>query len=173
MLKEAKEARNADGKLKYRGGSIDIHVIRRDFIAEITKADFSLPYHVAQKKISYLDDDGNYIEPKSANGYKFEMFIFDALPFTKNSVIMEIDRAEEFSPIKNASGIDSAETARRDLMKYYAEMMQKAGIEVPLDINNNLIGNLEISPLYALDAEELKMKLGDDFKFNGELYLTQ
>jgi len=172
LPKSAMVARNPDGNLKYRGGSIAIHLIRRDFVEKITESDLSLPYHIAHKKISYFDKDGNFIEPDSPNGYKFEMFIFDALPYTKNSVILEIAREEEFSPIKNAKGSDSAETAKRDLMNYYGRMLQQAGFEIPFDSNNNLIGSLEISPLFALDADELKEKIEKDLTFDGTLYLS-
>ncbi len=172
LPKSAMEARNLDGKLKYRGGSIAIHLIRRNFVEKITESDVSLPYHVAHKKISCLDKYGDFIEPGSPNGYKFEMFVFDALPYTKNSVILEIAREDEFSPIKNAKGKDSAATAKRDLMNYYGRMMKEAGVEIPFDAHNNLIGNLEISPLFAFDANELKTKLEKNFKFNGNLYLT-
>ena len=171
LPKEAMEARDPDGKLKYRGGSIGIHLIRRDFVEEITKSEFSLPYHVAHKKINYLDGQGNLIEPEIPNGYKFEMFVFDALPFTKNCVIMEIKREEEFSPIKNAAGNDSVVTARRDMMNYYARMLQQTGIDVPFDESDNLIGELEISPLFAMDAENLRKKLDKDFKFHTKHYL--
>ena len=84
---------------------------------------------------------------------------------------MEIVREDEFSPIKNAEGQDSPQTAKQDLMNYYGRMMKQAGFEVDFDENGNLKGLLEISPLFALDAEELKEKLDKNFRFEGNLIL--
>ncbi len=172
MTKEDQEARDSDGRLKYRNGSIAIHVIRRSFIEKITASNVSLPYHVAHKKIKYLDENGVLIEPKEPNGYKFEMFIFDALPFAKDPVIMEVDRKEEFSPVKNKDGVENTpETARRDMFNFYARMLQRAGYDVEFDSNGNAKIKIEISPLFAMTPEELRAKLGDNFKPEGELYL--
>lgn len=171
MPKDAMEALNPDGKLKYIGGSIAIHMIKREFVEQLTKVELSLPYHVAHKKIPFVNENGKIVETQKPNGYKFEMFIFDALPFTTNSITMEIIREDEFSPIKNTTGNDSPVTAKQDLMNYYGRMLKKAGFKVPFDKNNNLIGNLEISPMFALTAEDLKRKLDRNFQFNGKLFL--
>ncbi len=47
------------------------------------------------------------ITPTTPNGWKFEMFIFDVFPFARQMVVMEVDRAMEFSPLKNAEGMRS------------------------------------------------------------------
>jgi len=148
-----KEARNPDGSLKYRGGSIAIHVFKRTFLEEQSKQ-AKLPYHLAHKKIEYIDETGKLIQPDKLNGYKFEMFIFDALPNAQRAVIMEVDRAEEFSPVKNMKGIDSVETATIDLINYYRRMLLQAGVNIPPENTR-----LEISPNFALDVEELKQKI--------------
>ncbi|NOZ62645.1 MAG: UDPGP type 1 family protein [Calditrichaeota bacterium] len=172
MPEKDQRARDDSGKLKYRNGSIAIHVIDRKFIEKLTESNLSLPFHVAHKKITYLDEQGNEIEPAEANGYKFEMFIFDALPYAKNPVVMMVDRKEEFSPVKNKDGDENTpKTARRDLMNYYARMLQRAGYEVEFDEKNNVKGKIEISPLFAATPEDLRQKLGENFRFSGELYL--
>ena len=71
-----------------------------------------LPYHSAFKKAAYLDENGNIIKPEEPNAYKFESFIFDAFGKLDNMLIYRVNREEEFSPVKNATGVDSAETAR-------------------------------------------------------------
>ena len=172
LPQSAMEARDETGQLKYHSGSIAIHAIRRDFIERLTDRDFSLPYHVAHKAIPYIDEMGNYIEPDSPNGYKFEMFIFDALPYASNSVVMEVARQDEFSPIKDADGKNSPATAEQDLMNYFGRMLQRAGVSVVFDHNNNLSGKLEISSLFALDVAELKQKLPPNFRFDGEMYFA-
>ena len=40
---------------------------------------FKLPYHVAHKKTSYMNESGEYITPDSPNAYKFESFLFDTI----------------------------------------------------------------------------------------------
>ncbi len=165
------KAINSDGSLKYDGGNIAIHILNLNFVEEMVTGKLRLPYHMAHKKIPCLNENGQLVEPEEPNGYKFEMFIFDALPFTKNSVVMEVVRKDEFSPIKNASGDDSPDTAKQDLMNYHARMLNKAGVEVPFDSKGNVIGSVEISSLFALDAQELKTKIDKTFSFRDNLYM--
>lgn len=165
------EARNSDGSLKYDGGNIAIHVLKLNFVEQLVTGKLRLPYHVAHKKIPYLNENGQLIEPEEPNGYKFEMFIFDALPFTQNSVVMEVVREDEFSPIKNATGDDSPATAKQDLMNYHARMLANVGMEVPFDSGRNVVGSVEISSLFALDEQELKKKINKTFTFRDNLYL--
>ncbi|MDV7394983.1 UTP--glucose-1-phosphate uridylyltransferase, partial [Arthrospira platensis SPKY1] len=106
---ELAELKEDNGKLKFIAGSIAIHVFDRDFIKRIGDggSDARLPFHRADKKIPFVDANGNSVKPSEPNGIKFEMFVFDALPLAKNPVIIETDRADDFSPIKNAEGTDS------------------------------------------------------------------
>ena len=68
-------------------------------------------------------------------------------------MIVEGNRDREFNPVKNKSGADSAETARAALNRIGIEWLQGSGHSLP---DGHLI---EISPLQALDADELKQKL--------------
>jgi len=172
LSKEDMLARNPDGALKYNAGSIAIHVFRRDFLEAETEKGFKLPYHVAHKKIPFVDETGQRIEPDVPNGYKFETFVFDALQDTTSSVVMEVAREEEFSPVKNKEGEDSPETARRDLTNLFGRWLETAGVKIPRDESNHVIGAIEISPLFALDEDELVRKIrSQKIVFNGKLYL--
>ena len=71
-----------------------------------------LPYHSAYKKAKFIDKDGNLVVPDSPNAYKFEAFLFDAFGDLDDMVILRVKREEEFAPVKNATGVDSPETAR-------------------------------------------------------------
>jgi UDP-N-acetylglucosamine/UDP-N-acetylgalactosamine diphosphorylase len=71
-----------------------------------------LPVHRVRKKAPFLDEEGRRVVPAEANAFKFETFLFDALPLAAHGVVMEVDRAAEFAPVKNASGMDSPGTAR-------------------------------------------------------------
>ena len=62
---------------------------------------------------------------------KLEQFVFDAIPLAKNAIVYETDRAEEFSPVKNAEGVDSPATCRRDQIRRAARWLREAGVEVP------------------------------------------
>ena len=44
---------------------------------------------------------------------KLEQFVFDAIPLARNAIVYTTDRAEEFSPVKNAEGVDSPATCPR------------------------------------------------------------
>ena len=171
LTEEEMTAANPDGSLRYNAGSIAIHMLRRAFVEELTEGEFSLPYHRAHKKIPHLDEHGRPVNPAAPNGYKFETFIFDALQYARSAVILEVERKKEFSPVKNAKGIDSPATAQQDLVNYWAEWLEAAGVSVPRDRNGNVQGTLEISPLFALDEEEFLRKVPAGLKFRDGLYL--
>ena len=120
-----------DGRIKYRAGSPAIHILRRDFIEQFASGEIKLPYHRAEKKVSYIDDNGNLINPDQPNAVKFETFVFDALPLAKNPLILEADRLEEFSPVKNRIGVDSLESSQSDQIKRAKRWLLHANITVP------------------------------------------
>ncbi len=171
MSEEELQSRNPDGTLKFEAGSIGIHLINRDFVTKEAKGGTSFPFHVALKIIPYLDDEGYLIYPEKPNGYKFEMFVFDALQDTTQSVIMEVIREEEFSPLKNLTGDGSPESVQRDISNYFGSWLESAGISVPKDENGDIVGSIEISPLFARNRKECLNKLPLKIEFEGSLYL--
>ena len=157
MPRELAEAREADGRLRFEAGSIAIHILARRFVERLTRGGrLALPFHRAVKKVPYADADGQTRIPDEPNGIKFEQFIFDALPLAENPIVLEIDRAEEFSPVKNAEGEDSPATARRDMVRRAARMLEAAGVTVPRDPQGEPAVRVEISPLAARTVEELR-----------------
>lgn len=149
------EERDQDGKLLFQSGSIAIHIFNRDFIARLggkpgkTEGGMTLPFHLARKKVPHLDSSGARHEPDTPNGYKFEMFVFDALPFAKNPVIIETAREDDFSPVKNAEGVDSPQTCRDDQLRQYVRWAREAGIEIESDETGLPSFAFEISPLFG------------------------
>ena len=141
----------ATGRLRFLAGSIAIHVIDREFAARLGGGSGKMPFHRADKKIVCVDADGNSINPQEANGVKFEMFVFDALPFARNPIVLETARADDFSPVKNATGVDSAETCRADQLRQFARWLRACGAIVPVDATGLPPFAIEVSPLFGHD----------------------
>lgn len=145
--------RDESGQWIFWAGNTAIHVFRRDFLEYLTEDGVRLPLHQAHKKVAHIDDDGNSVDPQEPNAIKFERFIFDALPLASRTLIVEGNRPREFNPVKNASGSDSPETARSALSRIGRDWLGQAGRSVADD------AVVEVSPLIALDAEELAERL--------------
>jgi UDP-N-acetylglucosamine/UDP-N-acetylgalactosamine diphosphorylase len=81
------------------------------------------------------------------------MFVFDALPFAKNPLVIETRRADDFSPVKNAEGEDSPQTCCDDQLRQFARWLRAAGAAVETDANGRPQPVLEISPLFGYDED--------------------
>lgn len=160
-------AAHADGKLLHRAGSPAIHIFDVEFLMNITADASKLPYHIARKKVACVD----IADPQKENALKFERFIFDTLPLAERWLVQEALRSEEFSPVKNKDGVDSPDTARRDLINLAAQWLEQAGVTVPRDKNGNAIVPVEISPRFALDHHELMARIGLGRVVEGPIYL--
>lgn len=125
-------ARDEQGRLRFRAGNIAVHLFSTSFVRRIAADAFTqLPFHLSAKKIPFVDGQGRTQIPEEANGYKLERFVFDALQAADRVCVVETTALEEFSPIKNARGTESAETCRRDLVAQYTRWLEAGGIEVP------------------------------------------
>jgi UDP-N-acetylglucosamine/UDP-N-acetylgalactosamine diphosphorylase len=171
LSKEDMYAKNSDGSLKYWGGNIAIHIFNLDFIVKENEGGFRLPYHIANKAIPFLDENGRLINPEEPNGIKFEAFVFDALLDTEQSISLEVERSKEFSPLKNKDGLDSPETVHRDLCNLYGGWFENVGNEVPRDEEGNVPIDVEVSPLYALHESEFKNKYTKAEKLESGFYI--
>jgi UDP-N-acetylglucosamine/UDP-N-acetylgalactosamine diphosphorylase len=120
MTDEMIHSRDEDGKLLYNYGVILNYLFSVDELFKIMER--SMPTHIVEKKIPYMDAEGNFVKPEEPNGYKFELLVLDMIHMMKNCLSFEVDRVHEFAPIKNRTGVDSLETAR--------ELMTKNGIEI-------------------------------------------
>lgn len=158
LPEELAHACDEQGRRRFDAGSIAIHVLRRTFIERLVEDEkaFRLPWHRAHKKVAHLDEAGRRIEPDQPNAIKLEAFIFDAVPLAKKPLILETVRREEFSPVKNATGVDSVETSRDDLNARAARWLHGAGFDVPWKEDGRPDGLFEICPLLALDGGHLR-----------------
>jgi len=149
------EERDGDGELRYCMGSPAVHVLNLAFVRKLNEGGFKLPWHLAEKSIPYVNERGERVDPGEKNGVKFETFIFDALPLAGNPLIFEMSRVEEWAPLKRPAGEESPAAVRAFLDNLYAGWLREGGVPLPGDF----AGDIEISPLFALDAEDVKAKL--------------
>ncbi|MHC4363238.1 MAG: UTP--glucose-1-phosphate uridylyltransferase, partial [Planctomycetota bacterium] len=171
---ELAEKRNADGSLVFELGSIAIHIINTTFVEKLNATGFSLPLHRAVKKIPHIDRHGNPVEPTQPNGIKLETFVFDALPLASKSIILQTPRNEEFSPVKNATGPDSPQTARQMMVARAADWLESAGVAVPRKPDHSPDCLIEIAPSFAVEKEDIvkKLDLIPEIKPKDEIYLA-
>ncbi len=169
---ELAEKQKPDGSLVFDLGSIAIHIISTKFVEKLNKKGFALPLHRAVKKIPYIDQQGNLIKPAELNGIKLETFIFDALPLASKSMILQTKR-EEFAPTKNATGIDSAETAKQITVARAADWLESAGVTVPKKPDGSPDCIIEIAPSFAVEKDDIEEKLDQipQIKPNDKIYL--
>lgn len=157
---ELADKRNPDGSLVFELGSIGIHIISRSFVEKLNaEGDFSLPLHRAIKEIPHINEEGELIEPEEPNGIKLETFIFDALPLAAHSMILQTVRSEEFAPVKNSTGVDSAEVTRKMMVERYANLLESAGVTVPRKEDGSVDCLIEIAASFALESGDIKERI--------------
>jgi UDP-N-acetylglucosamine/UDP-N-acetylgalactosamine diphosphorylase len=155
---ELASRRGPDGTLELWAGSIAVHVLDRSFIERLA-TEHRLPFHRAVKKVPFVGEDGQIKKPEQPNAVKLEQFIFDALPLANRWAVVETDRAGEFEPLKNAVGPDSPATVHQRMSDQFGNWLEQAGATVPRRPDGSVPFGIEISPLFALDANELKAKI--------------
>ena len=166
---DAAEQRLPDGSLKLWAGNIAVHVFDVALIERLSGEGSELPFHLARKKVPYLNAAGRLVEPEAPNAIKFEQFIFDLLPFAKHSIVVEIDEAANFAPLKNEAGAsrDSPELVKSQMSALHARWLREAGAEVAPGVN------VEVSPLFALDAAELAAKINPGTRIEKPTYFAE
>ncbi len=120
LTKEMAEASDDNGNLIYAFGVILNYLFKVSKLEEVMSN--RLPLHVVEKKIPYIDDNGNLVKPEEPNGYKFETLMVDQVALMEDTVPFEVIREKEFAPIKNLHGVDSLDSAR--------ELLEKNGVEL-------------------------------------------
>jgi UDP-N-acetylglucosamine/UDP-N-acetylgalactosamine diphosphorylase len=126
-----------------------------DFLSRMSRQADALPFHVARKKVPCIDDRGRPVTPDKPNTLRFERFIFDLLPAANNALVVEADPADAFAPVKNADdeATDTPTTARAAMVAQARRRLLEAGVKVEEGVT------VEINPLWALDANEIRSKL--------------
>ncbi|KAH9987690.1 nucleotide-diphospho-sugar transferase [Russula vinacea] len=159
------EARDATtGELLFRAGNIANHFYTTAFLRGVAAFEDDLAFHIARKKIPHVSlSDGASIKPTKPNGMKLELFVFDVFPHTARFAVLEVARADEFSPLKNApgTGADDPETSRRDLLAQHRRFLEEAGATVREGVE------IELSPLVSYAGEGLALVKGKTFTRSG------
>ena len=114
MTEELMNAKNEKGEPAYNFGVILNYLF---YVPDLEKMMASLPLHIVEKKIPYLDENGRLVKPESPNGYKYESLVLDMIHQLDSCLPYEVVREREFAPIKNKTGVDSVESARALLEK--------------------------------------------------------
>ncbi|KAH9897757.1 nucleotide-diphospho-sugar transferase [Cubamyces lactineus] len=164
ISREQAERRDAKGELAFRAANIVNHFYTTDFLRSVEAFEDELAFHIARKKIPHVDlASGAAVKPAKPNGMKLEMFVFDVFPFTKRFAVLEVVRADEFSPLKNApgTGSDDPETSRRDLLAQHRRFLEAAGAKVLDGVE------IELSPLVTYAGEGLESVKGKTFSRSG------
>ncbi|MGN1225212.1 MAG: UTP--glucose-1-phosphate uridylyltransferase [Ruminococcus sp.] len=115
MTNDMRNLRESDGTLTYRYGVILNYLFRVDQLRKTLSC--NLPLHRAFKSVACLTEDGTTVKPEKPNGYKLETLVLDMVHMQENCLLYEVEREREFAPVKNATGVDSVETARALLKK--------------------------------------------------------
>ena len=117
ITEEMANAIDKDGELVFGESHILCNLFNIKALEAISNN--SLPYHSAFKKATYMNDKKELVSSDTPNAYKFEAFIFDAFSTLDDMSILRVKRKEEFAPVKNATGVDSPETARELYTNYF------------------------------------------------------
>lgn len=162
------ELRDESGELKFWAGSIAIHIFDVVLIDRSLQAAHTLPFHIAHKKVPHLNPDGSTTNPTEPNALKFEKFIFDLLPAAERPLVVEYPEQDCFAPLKNAPGAakDTPEYVQHMMLDQHRRWLQATGAKLADGIN------IEISPSYALDPQQLADRLPPNQTFSESQYLT-
>ncbi len=146
---------NADGELSLWAGNIAVHAMDLGFLVASAKNAKGLPFHRALKAVPFLNDVGIVEKTSTPNAIKFERFVFDLLPLADRTMVVEGDAADVFAPVKNAEGAltDTPTTSRNAVVAQHKRWLELSGASVSPSVK------VEINPHWALDAEEVRMKI--------------
>ncbi|WP_207637704.1 UTP--glucose-1-phosphate uridylyltransferase [Ruminococcus flavefaciens] len=120
MTEEMRTLLDEKGELAYKYGVILNYLFNVKKLEEI--CDRKMPVHVVDKKIPYMSENGEIIKPTEPNGHKFETLVLDMVHMQDSCLAYEVVREKEFAPVKNATGVDSVDSAR--------ELLKANGVEI-------------------------------------------
>lgn len=114
MPERLKKRREVNGELTFGYGVILNYLFNVEKLRDVNKK--KLPYHLAKKKIPCLKGMRHFV-PEEPNGYKIETLAVDIVKLMGSCIGFEVEREKEFAPVKNKTGADSVESARKLLIR--------------------------------------------------------
>ncbi len=168
LPQEAAEATDDDGQIRLWAGNIAVHVIDLDFLQRMSRSADALPFHRANKKVAYVNESGETVEPVEPNAIKFERFIFDLLPTAKHAFVVEALPRESFAPVKNANGAsaDTPELAKQAIVDLHRRWLESVGAQVDSGVQ------VEINPRFSLSREDLDEKIPPNLRITADRYFN-
>jgi UDP-N-acetylglucosamine/UDP-N-acetylgalactosamine diphosphorylase len=168
LPEESARLKDADGGLKLWAGNLAVHAFDLEFLARAAKQKGALPFHLAKKKVQCLDASGKMVEPQRPNALRFERFIFDLLPLAKKALVVEVDAAEAFAPVKNSDeeATDTPRTAKAAMVALHRGWLQSAGVKIGDEVA------VEINPLWASSADEVAQRVETGMEIRKPTYFS-
>ena len=149
---EMLQQKDINGNLIYNNANVLNHIFHIDFITKSLQV--KLPFHIAHKRISYINEFGVEVIPERSNGYKFECFLFDTFANLNDMAALKVKREEEFAPVKNSNGEDSPKTARELMLNLHKQWLIARGCDYKI-LNGKTV---EISPLTSCFGENIDLE---------------
>ncbi|KAI8638375.1 UDP-N-acetylglucosamine diphosphorylase [Parasitella parasitica] len=162
ISQELAQKRLDNGQLAFGAANIANHFFSTEFLERVPTFADELEYHVANKKISCVDiSTGDIVKPTKPNGVKLERFVFDVFGHSNAFSVLQVDRKDEFSPLKNGpgAGVDCPETSRADILSQGERFIRNVGGNY---LNQQI--EVEISPLLSYGGENLESIRGETIK---------
>lgn len=144
-LQEMEET-DAQGKLKYAYANLSTFCFSLSFVKN--SPSFSLPLHLAHKALPSLMDPS----PKKPNGWKFERFLFDLLPFANSVIPLFSPRFLCYAPLKNHAGEHSPEEVQQMVQTFDRYIIEQITSLPPPN------HPFELSPLFYYPTNEILLK---------------
>ena len=165
LPKEVAQRRNADGSLAIWAGSIGVHALDLAFLDRMAGTSAGLPFHVARKKVPYVDASGRRIEPASENALEIRAVHFRPLAFGSPG-----DRGRGRSPrafCTTEKCLGHGGHAGRSSGRGWWPCTV-AGCAARAELLDGV--PVEISPLWALDAGEAAARVPPGMKITEPTY---
>jgi UDP-N-acetylglucosamine/UDP-N-acetylgalactosamine diphosphorylase len=163
---EIARRKRPDGSLELWAGNLAVHIFELAFLRRMVGQADALPLHRAFKQTPHINERGDCVRPDAPNAYKFERFIFDLLPRASRALAVEADKCEAFAPVKRGTDADhdTPDTSRRAMVQLHTRWLEQAGATIAPGVS------VEISPLWALDAGEVRGKLAPGTVIDRPMY---
>lgn len=167
LPEEFAQQTNPDGTLKLWAGSIAVHVFDRKFLQAVSDTADGLPFHRAHKKVTFVNEQGQKVQPEQNNAIKFERFIFDLLPNAKNAIVCEVEAEDGFAAVKNAppAKTETPKWVKQAISNLHRRWIEQVGGKVAEG------STVEICPFFGVEPGVLKGKINSDAEVMGDTFL--